>query len=998
MGQIIELPLNSGMDQSTDRALLDQNKLALTQNCRLSRDGRLEVRPGFSTLTASTMSSGSLVAYDLANYQGRLIALGDQLGAGRATDLFEYVESVGKWRATSGADVSSTAPRLPQLTDIRALGTLPDQFDAAGSVKLATGAGYVCAVINFESGGKTVGVPVIGSIVHVFDPSTNQTLLVEATALSLASVVFAGTKFWIVGRDANEDASFYGFDPLVNTSLGSITVDTALTNILDIEACSFGTGWAYAWVEGSSGIGAKTKTSAGAAGVTIAVTATASDACAIAGNSAGTALTVFGKAQSGGDVTARTYNAAGALTAGPTTVFTATTVRRLGACITGSSVRAVGVIGSDSVTRTIAQSGHALSTLQTYFDARAEIAPVLASGREFAGFVDTSALAVNKATYHLAELTNLLPQAFLTPQLADPGGTNRNNISTLAVAGTKIYWPVLTILQDLGTGTRKTRFTVYEGETAGTSRRQMAEVGGELLIAGGLPLTYDGRTLAEQGFAERPVIVSGVESASGSLTLLGVYNAIPLWEVFDGKGRLVRSQAGSPLQVTLTGANARITWTLTTPHSLRRHPAFRSQAFSIRVSLYRTEAGGGVFFLDKQTTIDPLDDPAETLTLVSTQSDTNLIDNAVLYEQSQTPLSHVAPLPYRYVYAARERALNGGQPDGEQWTQSKLLFPGEPVTWASPNQLGFSGRIGQNITAVGAFETLAITWTEQEIWAIAGHGPEHDGSGDFDASARVASPGGTFNWRSVIFAPLGAFFQMRPDRLMLLTRDLGVQWAGAPIQDSLALFPVIVGAVYVRELDQVVFACNNNAGSDGVFLILDLSKNQWFLDTAGEAIRSVSEYGGRLVYVNPAGAVKLQDSAIAQGAGALPTVSVRTGSLRPFSALGYGDIIRIGLLGTYLGDCTVEGFISYDDGKTWTSMGTQTVTAAAFTNALTGAAIAAGDPITLLYAPQVRSTDRFSLRFDVTNSTNTGGVRLHVVSFEAEAQEGTVRRAARDQR
>jgi hypothetical protein len=43
--------------------------------------------------------------------------------------------------------------------------------------------------------------------------------------------------------------------------------------------------------------------------------------------------------------------------------------------------------------------------------------------------------------------------------------------------------------------------------------------------------------------------------------------------------------------------------------------------------------------------------------------------------------------------------------------------------------------------------------------------------------------------------------------------------------------------------------------------------------------------------------------------------------------------------------------------------------------------------------------DRFSIRFDVSNvASNTGGIRMHVLSFEVEAQEGMVRRAARDQR
>lgn len=992
MGQIIEVPFNSGQDESIDRSLLPDKLLRSAQNCRLSRDGRLEVRPSFTALSTATMNSGTITAYDVANFGGRLVALGDTFALSRPTDLFEWNARASKWRQTAGDSTSSTTgPRLPQLTDIRGIGALPDQFLAVDSVKLACGAGFVAAVINY---GTT-----IGSVLHIFDPATDQTLFCAATALKLATVTFAGTKFWVVGADVNDDAGFYGFDPLVDESLPSLTVDTALTSIIDVAACTFGTGWAYAAAH-SAGVTAKTKTSAGVAGVTIAVTATASDCVALAGNTLGTALTAVTRANVGGAVTANTYSAAGALAAGPTTVFATTTVPRLGACVTSTGATAVRVVatnGSDSLTRTLGQAAHATSAVQTYFDARVEIAPVTASGRQFAGFVDREADQDNVGTYHLAELDNFLPQAFLQPQLADPGGAGFNHISTPAVNGTLLYFPVLTILQDLGTGTRKARFNVYEAETSGLPRRQMAQLGGELLIAGGLPLTYDGRALSEQGFAERPTIDSSTAGAAGSLTLLGVYNAIPLWEVFDGKGRLVRSQAGSPATRTLTGVNNDITWTVTTPHSLRRHPAFRNQAFSIRVSIYRTEAGEGVFFLDKQITIDPLDDPAELVTLQSTQSDTNLIDNAVLYEQSQTPISHVAPPPYRFAAAARERAFIAGLPEVEGWATSKQLFPAEPVEYAPAGQLGYSGRVGQPITAVAGFPTSRVVFTAQEIWTIPGRGPERNGVGEFDAATAVATPGGALDWRSVIVTPIGAFFQMRADRLMLLGPDGAVSWFGAPVQDTLALFPTIVGSMYVRELDLVVFACNNLAGNAGVFISYDLQAEAWFVDTLDTAITSVSELDGRLVYV-ASGTVFQQNATVGSGAGALPAFRVDTGTFRPFSALGYGDILRIGILGTYLGDATVDVSISYDDGKTWTSMGAQAVTAAAWTNAQTGLAIAAGDPITLLYTPKVRTTDRFSIRIEQSAATNTGGIRMHVLSFEVEAQSGTVRRAARDQR
>src|SRR5690606_32337611 len=137
---------------------LEGGPLAAAQNCRLSRDGRLEVRPGFTALSTGTMSTGVLEAFDLINFQGRLMALGDQLAAGRATDLFEWLPAAGKWRATAGSSVDAIAgPRLPQVTDVRQVGTLPDQFLPVSHVRLAAGGGYVCAVVNC-AGGDTCAV------------------------------------------------------------------------------------------------------------------------------------------------------------------------------------------------------------------------------------------------------------------------------------------------------------------------------------------------------------------------------------------------------------------------------------------------------------------------------------------------------------------------------------------------------------------------------------------------------------------------------------------------------------------------------------------------------------------------------------------------------------------------------------------------------------------------------------------------------------------------
>lgn len=995
MSTIIEIPLNSGMDQGTDRVLQGQDKLSYVQNARLARDGRLELRPSFTALSTGTFSSASMTAYDVANYAGRLVALGDQCGQSRPTDLFEWVEARSLWRATSGDETAvAEGVRLPQLTNIRAIGMLPDFPESIHTVGLAAGDGYVCVVAERLGTGR--------SVVHILRADTNASILIEDVELERPVVCFAGGRFWIAGHDTDEDLITYDFTVASSETLtGPTTRSSNADAVQDVAIKPCGSGFVIGFAT-STTCAVFRYDSSGVQQATWTAFASQTDSVALACNAAGSLISVA-RQNSSSDYELSTFNASGVLQNGPTSLFGGAggSGTRLGMDLLGTSLCIAGVdeLNRDGLYQEVVQSTHSAGSTRTYVDARPEGAPTTCNGKCYIGWVDMTATDRESGTYHVVTTENFIPQAFLGNQLCDTTTTGANEIQGMGVDGTKLYFAVLTIGQNNGavrTGLRY-RFAVYEAETAAV-RRQMVQVGGELLISGGLPLTYDGRTMVEQGFAEKPTISFDSEATTpGSLTQLATYQAIAVWETYDAKGRLLRSQPSDPVSHTLTGANDTIYWRVSTPHSLRRHPAFADQAQTIRVSVYRTEADEGVFFIDTQVTV-PLTDPvAEFVTVESRFSDSLLIDNAILYTQSQAAIANVSPQPYRYVWPARERAFTGGRPEEESWAMSKLLFPGEPLEFAFDGRLGFSGRVGQPITAVGAFETVGLIWTESEIWMVPGRGPEHNGTGEFDPSTPIATPGGTYDWRSVIVAPPGAFFQMMPNRLMLLERGGAVQWIGSPVQDTLALYPNIAGCVFVRQLDIVAFACNNSLGTDGVFLVYDMTNGQWFVDTIGAAITSVSEVDGRLVYV-AGGAVFQQDLTIGLGVGAMPTMIFETPSYRFFSAGGFGDLIKVALIGTYLGDSTVGLEVSYDDGKNYVPAVNFAVTSAAMTNNATGAALASGDSVTLVWTPAQMECDRFRLRFTMSNATATAGCRWHVISLEVNGQLQTTRKPAGNQR
>src|SRR5690606_31662766 len=228
-----------------------------------------------------------------------------------------------------------------------------------------------------------------------------------------------------------------------------------------------------------------------------------------------------------------------------------------------------------------------------------------------------------------------------------------------------------------------------------------------------------------------------------------------------------------------------------------------------------------------------------------------LDDNAVIYSD-ESGLEISAPFPFGFVHAARDRAFVGGTPDEASWLMSDLNIPGRQVGFAFA-KAAYTQRANQPITAVAAFEQVGIVWTQDEIQQVSGRGPERSGTGEFDSMVSVPTPGGCIDWRSVIVAPPGAFFQMAADKLMLLTRSQTgsaageVSWVGQPVRETLAAFPVITSAVHIRSQMVVAFACNNTGGTDGRVLFYDLRRQQWFVDSYGlGAIRAMAELDGRL--------------------------------------------------------------------------------------------------------------------------------------------------------
>lgn len=1018
--RVFEIPLNAGQNESIDRALLPDGVLRLLQNARLSRDGRIEVRPSYTALGVTLWVSGgaNIVPRDLATYEDRLLAFGSRSGdtVPYSTQIFSYLgEDRADWKGQFDLTTGNYGA-FPFVSDLQIEWQAPTG-SIATSTDIAYASGFVCAV-------STDPAASISKVFVLKDGVPVCTLSI--TSARSSRVIALGGSFVLLTRKTDGDIEIRDFNVL-----SSYVWSSATTLISNLATGTFS--WDVCPVVGTTDFilaypdPANTRMTVMRIDASFATDWTTQIAVT-PGNMAVCAdfdSNVVGFVHVDGSNDAQLYSlviSTGSVSDGPTNILGpgagtpdcvgtpaiqyVSTTRFIIECSqnTGSTV------GSQSSQR--ATVGHALA-------AETENDDVLIASKLFTQTRDsTSDLALGIGSVPVQGNISGTDQLYGTTIQAVQDGfilaarwnyayssrmndfrvTNYHGRSSVATDGSGTFWAAVSVLDaDDLTTTNGGTLQVVRFKSGVQARRQSAEMQGALYVAGGFVGYYDGTNLVEGGFLDTPAILGYVEGTTGSLTALGTYNYVACYEWTDAKGRLHRSTPSNPREITLTGANDDLTLTVTSAHSLRRVDALGTGQ-TVKTVIYRANPDDSVFYrVGSVENTAGTTGYADTLEFLDTMSDVAAEDEPVLYVQSQKPIVNVGYYPCRFIAAGRDRLIMGGLPDPYMIAFSQLPFPGEPMEGADvESEFAYQARLPEHVTAVSGFGDSYVAFTASGIYQIPGEGPQRNGTGEFFTPRAIYSDGGCIDWRSVVDTAQGLFFQMATDKIYRLTPAGELDFVGRRVQDTLASYPVVTGAALCTETQRVVFAVQNVAGDEGGLLSYDLIHDAWSFDDLG-VIDAVVEYGGRVAYLQSS-VVYVEDSVIADGAGALPTVSVRLGSIRLFSALGQGDLCKVGLLMTYLGDCTVEGFISYDDGKTWTSMGSQAVTAAAVTSPETGNPIASGDPHSIIFTPKRRSVDRFALRFDVSNATNSGGVRMHVVSLEAEAQEFSTRKPARDQR
>lgn len=981
MTEILEFPFNSGAYDGQDRKWLPNGALKTAENVRLTRDGRLEVRPAYTAVSMAAYNGNTLAAYDLANYRGRLVALGNAESTHRGIiGIFEYLP--GQTKLWSGFD-NTVSP----VTHVREIGQPPYQVARVTSAM----------AVAYNSRLVQVYLTTQAAYVSVFT-AANQALFFGTLAafpkVPQVAITQAGVAL-IVGKSSGNALGGVLVNPATATSYsesGAVTIASAtVSDIYRVVGCT-GTGAAgYAVVYAKTGslivdvLNAAGVSVGGAYPVTLGSLSGSLSAVDIVADATADRLSVALVDSGVSSVQVYTITlSTGGSSVGPSTVITSASGS---VAIIRKDASRLWVAGETNATSPVAtavvdptRAAHSVSTTYTYQSGLLRTNLVSAFTAAIAtpmfgyypGFSDASVEDVNKAALIAA------PE-FGVPWLAANQLRGVDALGWIAVdiITGKYYWTTLWAIQS-NADIPFTTTSVLEFDVGSQERRSMVESGGLLVIAGGMPAVYDGRIAVESGFAEAPRVGLATGSNGAGGLSLGRYSIQVVCEWIDSQGNLHLSPASNVRDVTLAGSDDTITVAVLVPHTWRRLASLGSQ---ISVVVYRTVADGEVFHRDSRSALSFTDGNTDDISFTLLRSDTDIGDEAVIYTQVQTPLPHFAAPSAEYLAAGRQRVIAGGLPRRERVTQSKVLFPSEALEWPSAGRLGFVADVGRDITAVAALDNTAVLWTADAPYIITGAGPDSSGLGDFDAPQRVPSVGGCADWRSVVETPDGLFFQVQDELLYMLPRGGGAPtFVGEAVRDVLKSYPVIVASAFIRGQLSVAFACTNTAGSLGKLLIYDMRRQQWFTDDV--LASAVAEYDGKLALIRAGNIVYVQDAA--PGTGTFITQTVETGSLRIGAALGWGRIFQVGLLAEVVGACTVTTSVTYDDGSNYTSLGAVTF-------------VGNEGHVQKLWSLSIQKTARLGLKFVVTGTTDSVGVRMNGFAIEVEGSSKMVRLGASGQ-
>lgn len=961
--QIVPMPLAKGLDLGTADNLRDPDSLSSGINCEQLITGEIAKRAGFASL--ATPTSQPITAFPISGSLGVVE---------QSADMSTNMQIITRGNVVNSIYRSNglIAPRPVNVTasviDLLGLSVDIENYDMDWS-------GTQLTVAITLSGGTTVRSYQFDSLLNLIPAQFGS--YNELTGLTGASVKVVGSQIFIYQTGVNTVR-------LYNNALTYQSVSYSLGGSLSWDVCTWSSGYVIGYDTGAN--------------ITVTITATATTTTfsntnvtrvCVFPQTLGSTLVAMVARSTGNKVTAFRYNSSLVLQGtadqgfGASTVYNITGIAPAGIsnilfAVEGGTATASDVEGrfisyysvSSTYTGTVAlnaygnntkRAGLASKPLQfstglyphillsyegtdTYGIQNSYFLMQFSQVPSNAGF--TAKIGSGKAPQLLSRFTygsNVLPNfaAISATQGISPILTRSDNATVTTVANSVFGLSSCVLNLD----------AYYQGA-------KPVKIGGYTVMANNQIYSVDAVGINEINFLLYPDPPSVTNNGAGNVNV-GFHSYVVVYEAFDNKGNLIESSPSDPLvyEVTVGMGASSLTLNLNDVGFISRS--------DVRVALYRTVAGGTIYYLVGRAT----NFTSSTLSIADNISDLTLQSNKLLYTTGGV-VENINPPNSNWIGAAKNRLWTFETGSTDTLWFSKESRDGFIPQFSDLLTLNVGRQYGA-LVGTAALDDKLLVFKEFCVMVIVGDGPSENLVGGWSSPAVICQGMGCTSARSITETPQGVFFESQ-EGIYIVDKGMNVNFVGRPLYKSEG---TIISSAYNPVNNCVYFLSTTKLWA------FYITTGAWYEWTVTNPIDIIYESG--TLYLITTTKILKQTAGTWQDDASNYQQLIKLGQFQFAGIQGYQRVYKILATGRSLADeagtVTVK---NYFDANT-TATDTQTIAQTA---------LVSGNKMSLEIRPSKQKCE--TMQVEISHTANNSGITINAVTAEVGAIPGAGRRAS----
>ncbi len=409
-----------------------------------------------------------------------------------------------------------------------------------------------------------------------------------------------------------------------------------------------------------------------------------------------------------------------------------------------------------------------------------------------------------------------------------------------------------------------------------------------LLVSGGLLLSYDGKSVSEYGFHLYPEDVTVAQSGAGTPIPVGTYLVYAIYEWTDNRGNRMQSAPSIAKSITTNGTASQID--VVVP-ALRITDKSSNATYSTRaatvVRVFITEAAGVIpYYMAQADNPNLLSTDSVTISITSL---TGLTTHEILYT-SGGQLENIGAPAHKFALTHDNRIFLLGLEDSNAVQFSKDIKPLTGTGFNEDLKINLD-PFGGEIVAGASIDTSLVVFKETATYIISGTGPNDLGQGSsYNPPQLIASDIGCQDPKSILVTPDGVIWKSNKG-IYLMTRNFALTPIGKPVSDYDSA--VILSSDILTDSDEIRFVTNAN-----VTLVYNYHFKRWSVYTTFGALDATTWKNSSYVYLTSTKALQ-EDSTTYLDDGSYVPLTIRTGWVNFAKLQGYQRLYKLSILGTY---------------------------------------------------------------------------------------------------